>query len=50
MGYSRLASEYRGLQQVTEGYGVVTGGYRRLLSVYSGLKQDTAGYRVVTVG
>ena len=41
---------YSGLQQVTEGYRVVTVGYSRLSSSYSGLQQVTAGYRVVTVG
>ncbi len=41
MGYSRLPSDYSGLEQVAAGYRVVTVGYSRLPSGYSGLQLVT---------
>ena len=43
VGYSRLPSDYNGLQQVTAGYRVVTVGYRTLQQVTEKLQWVIAG-------
>ena len=50
MCYSRLPIGYSELQQVTDGYRVVTVGYSRLQQVTEWLQWVTVGYRVVAVG
>ena len=50
MGDNRLPSGYRGLEQDTVVYRVVTVSYSSLQKVAEWLQLVTAGYRVFTVG